>query len=374
MRIKAIFLMFIAVVLFQSCTKHIEAPPRELSFVRETLLAVHPWQRPFYLYLGTPYYHYQFSNAPEARESVLKQIDTTVNARWIPTAGYFWALNSGELIFFNEHYGKIYVLNLATSRYLEYCPPFGAEGSRRYLWVGPQDDIYLGTYGIEDAPGRSVNNYLLVRYTRHPTDYEIDQTFNPAAFENVVSSFRVAPNGDIYVKDWGCKTDDGVPAISIFDRKGRYKKCTLAEGIISNGLRFNFGNSAPKESGVVSALLLDKDSLLAKRFTELGFHGFNFKATFDSLLIVYGHRHRTHTGDMPVDYDLPFVVVLDPSTGHSVEIDLDKCRIGDYKYFSVSDVSINYKGEIYALFVYFDAPGRITGDELIVLYRWTLAS
>jgi hypothetical protein len=51
-------------------------------------------------------------------------------------------------------------------------------------------------------------------------------------------------------------------------------------------------------------------------------------------------------------------------------LDLKKNTRPDYKYFNVADVSINYKGDIYAMYVYFNKPGMITGDEKIVLYRW----
>ena len=48
----------------------------------------------------------------------------------------------------------------------------------------------------------------------------------------------------------------------------------------------------------------------------------------------------------------------------------DQCRRDDFKYYNIGPLTADFKGDLYCFVVYFNAPGKITDDEKIVLYRW----
>jgi hypothetical protein len=376
MKINSIFLILLLALILSGCKRNSEpsqqaqAKLQELSFSRETLIETRPWQRPYFFPLNLNRAHYDFTNNPNGQKAMPERNIPYANELGTPSVDYFWALNSGELAFLNNHFGVIYVLDYQQGRYLTFCPKLDPNELLGYLWSGPRDEFYLG---IDDVSGKKTNNLRIIKYAREGADFTQVGPYYPMSFINYSFGIRIAPDGDIYARGWGSCRETACQ-YGVFNDSGRFIDCTCAEGITVGGLRFYYNDYLPFQFDKKSLITLDKDSLIAKLIFSPKYPQYNFKATFNNLIVTYKHRFFTQTIDRGATFyaDLPAVVVLNASTGHSIEINLKDNPNGDYKYFNVSDVSINYKGEIYALFVYFDSPGQITGDELIVLYRWRM--
>jgi len=89
-------------------------------------------------------------------------------------------------------------------------------------------------------------------------------------------------------------------------------------------------------------------------------------------------RHAEYRTDFPGMEGKQYAVQrakaisIDPKSGAAAVIDpYEECPDEPgYLYRSVSEMECNYMGDIYAFVIYFNEPGRITGHEKVVLYRW----
>ena len=374
-KVALLFLAFIIVT--QGCSGLLQMNQDRLEFHRQKLFETKPWQKPlnFPLHLS---YNYDVENrfrfSLENRPPLFNADGNTPvadNTNRIPSTSYFWALNSGNLIFLNEQQETVYELDYKEGRWLTTKLDAGFVYGIRRLSVGPGDQIYVS--GTANANSDKSGFYSVInRYVWQDNMYVRDYTFKIDEGKFVPQYLRISPDNWLYAFDWDMFSSR-IPSVRVFDEFGHFVKFTAAEGKTISGLEFNFKNTSTPGTDVVSVIQMDLDGNLYRLIPTAQFGGYNFKSTFNDYLIVYGHR--ANNNENPSGYrfqtDLPFVVALDLKNGHSVEIDLGKCRKRGYKYFNVADISINYKAEIYALVVYFNTPGVITGDERIILYRWS---
>ena len=123
--------------------------------------------------------------------------------------------------------------------------------------------------------------------------------------------------------------------------------------------------------GVVSLIYHTSDTMFVADI-KFGSLSDDIKCTKDNcVLLASTNIHWYELGNfyaLPVSR--PFFISVDVGTRQIKYIYLNDCGRDGYKYYNVSDFSFTYDNEIYAMVVYFNTPGKITGDEKIVLYRW----
>ncbi len=292
-----------------------------------------------------------------------------------PSVGYFWALNNGNLVFINRRENLIYILDPVEGQYYKLAPISGLYTMLHYLWVGPDDEIYVALIGGSESA--AVQGYLipfssrsfpydykLFRFKKIENGYVLDKDAKFPVFSHLPNRIRISPNNNLYVQKY--------PQNEIFNKNGKSIKSTSAMGQTQGWTEFIIQSN---NYGLIEVTDIAGGEMIMRDEFSRQIGNNNFKSTFDNHLILYFHsNHEFKTSDNgSVMVDVPFVMGKDLNTGTRYSIDLMECVRPDYKYFNVSDVSINYLGEIYAIVVYFNSPGRITGDEKIVLYRWRRA-
>jgi len=292
-----------------------------------------------------------------------------------PSVGYFWALNDGNLVFINRRENLIYILDPVEGEYYKLAPISGLFTGLHYLWVGPEDEIYVMLNYLKEPAYSEYPNpfssrgcsikFKLFRYKKIENGYILDTEANFPALPHSPTLIRVSPNNNLFFQYYREN--------AIFNKYGRLIKNTLAQGQTQDWNEFVIKSN---NLGLIEVTDINSGEIIMRdEFTrQIGNN--NFKSTFDNHLILYFHsNHEFKTpNNGTVKVDIPFVMGKDLNTGTRYSIDLMDCARSDYAYFNVADVSINYLGEIYAIVVYFDKTGIITGDEKIVLYRWRRAS
>jgi hypothetical protein len=99
-----------------------------------------------------------------------------------------------------------------------------------------------------------------------------------------------------------------------------------------------------------------------------------FKCTSNGNIIffIYEYDKIGYKNEVDIYNYKPYVQVIDIK-GTNYKIDpYFECLNSSYKYRSVGWIGSNFVGEIYAILIYYNQPGQITGDEQIILYKWAL--
>jgi hypothetical protein len=374
---KAIIIFFVMLISLISQSSA-QKPNRGLEYERETLFETKPWIAPYYLPLQYGQNSYHFEHKGNSRLGVREMGQDTVSEPLAPTVDYFWVLNSGELIFINNNQGimakgTVSLLDYKNGKWTDYiiCDDYHNYFSN--IWPGPNDELYFDYYSMKDKLNSFGLRFHLKKYDLNNSDWITEPAYSQIALAGPSEALRVAPSGDIYIKSGESQSTLGEYFYKVFGSGGRFKDSTTAEGITSDSITITFSNFHPREPGVHSISEFNKDGAVQKKINMMIKENYDFITTFDGLILIHSHwiwDRKTSDGKYFFT-DLPLVMTIDPSSRQSKEIHMEADPNDKYKYYNVADVGINYKGEIYALFVYFDNPYRITGDELIVLYRWT---
>lgn len=342
-----------------------------LKFKRETLIETGPWTAPFYLPLKLGDYYYCFNNPIGELPFPQNMINLSYQGL-APSVDYFWALNSGNLVFFNRTKKIVFVLDIQKKKWKEYYPCNDMVKNLYNLWVGPNDEIYMNI-GVSDKNinNGSVHNEIR-KYSLSKSRFAANSEFMPIQIACYAPDMTVSPTDNLFISEMTYMTTRPNTGCELYNGKGAKLGRTAAQGNTVDGKMFNFRKTNPGESDILSILNFDQKGLFSKRVGEATYGRLHFKATIDSMIIIYGHRDREISPiNMTVaNVNSPFLLVFDPTSETITEIDLYQDLDTSYIYYSVSDISINYKGEIYAIFVYFNTPGKIIGNEKIVLYRW----
>lgn len=348
-----------------------------LEYKRETLFETKPWVSPFFfpLHYGQNSYHFEHKQTGRLKIRASKQ--DTAFVPMAPMVDYFWALNSGKLVFIDKNQGvmksgTISVLDYENGGWKDYliCKDYHDYFSN--IWTGTNDEIYFNYYPMKEPVNSDGSRFHLKKYDLRQSRWIIEPEYSPIPLAGPSALAGISPSGKIYLynNDLGSYASNGQGGI--YNKSGKFISTATADGETIYGLPFNFSAGKHDDTGVKSIIEMDRTGLLHEKFGGLPKTDFRFKATFDSLIITYKNRTiDTYSEDnryLPIN--LPSVVVFNPIGGQALEINLADSIDSNYKYYSVSDIGVNHKGEIYALFVYFDNPYRITGNEQIVLYRW----
>ncbi len=344
----------------------------DLGFKREIVFETKPWTSPYYLPLKLSNDYYSFTNNPIGELPYPPESRISGYSGIAPFVDYFWALNSGKLVFLNRSKKIVFVLDSKRKKWREYYPCKEPVDYLYNLWVGPNDEIYANIRIYEKIKKYGRVYDQLRKYNLTKSKLINQSEFAPIQTSGFMTDVTISPTGNLYISEMTYMTTKKFTHSQLYDRRGINCGETTAQDNTRDGVMFNFQKTVPSEKNAFTLLSFDKDGLLTKRINEADNKRYHFKATFDNLIIIYGHRNKTlsPTG-MPAAYiNLPFLLIFDQVAEKITEIDISQDIDTSYVYFSVSDISINYIGEIYAIFVYFNTPGRITGKEKIVLYRW----
>jgi hypothetical protein len=370
--------LLLLIVFCVSCNKTPKVIPPNIYYQSEVMFETKPWQLPYNLPLsfGQSFYaNYETNIRGEMSLPLLADEPWSQAGR--PTTGYFYVLNSGEIVFQDRKLGRIYVFNSLGEYLIKIDLNYGNYVSTGKMWVGPHDEIYI-LYKDKNSPETTFDlgvreTYFLKRFAKRGNDWKLDHNFN-VPLNGISDLFiRIMPNGHLFIKTIGSRDSDR--AIKMYSSTGRYNGLTNAYGKTNQGILFEIGWIPKSPKNIIFIVNTTNDKILFYDEVEnldFAYGLFNFKCTTNGLIILYAHaRTEIVYGNSIHTYcNIPYVAIDDPQTGFFYNLDLKKNTRPDYKYFNVADVSINYKGDIYAMYVYFNKPGMITGDEKIVLYRW----
>lgn len=351
---------------------------RSLEYSRQTLFETKPWVAPYYLPLQYGQDDYHFSHKKNGRIISHENKKDTTSTPLAPRVDYFWALNSGELVFIDKNEGlmksgSIAVFEYQDKQWKDYLICGNYHDYFSNIWANPNDEIYFNYYSLKEPANPDGSRFHLKKYDLSGSRWIDAPRYKQINLEGPSTIIRIAPIGNIYLRTGNIHSSTLSFISSVFDSCGNYIDTTASESITIDSIPVSFSTLKKGDSDIHTVYDLDRNGLLHQKLGSLTDDNYEFKATFDSLIIIHTHwikDQKTENG-FYFATDLPLVMVLDPSRGLSKEISLTEKANYKYKYYNVSDIDVNYKGDIYAMFVYFNDPYQITGDELIVLYRWT---
>ena len=268
------------------------------------------------------------------------------------------------------------------------------------LWLGPEDEIYvrlLESREFHEPPGK------IVRFIRGREGYRLDEDFNlPASLHhNKQHLGPIAPNGQMLFRSWDQNK------AQVYTPDGEFVKEAEAVGITSNGMEFRVVRTVDRANPGT----LDSKGILRSRLWNTEVKGvpeatlFSItdsceycykKATSTDEIVLtsltHVHEWLPDSAHLPIhewlpDSAHPTIHVWIPPRTHLVtfkptiliinaadwsyqRIDTRELSRSYYAYFNVSGVDANFKGELFALVIYFNTPGKVEGTERVVLYKW----
>lgn len=377
MRLKAIKIGVVGIAILLISAASAQTNHGSLEYKRETLFETKPWTAPYYLPLQYGQNSYHFQHKQTGRIAIRESGKDTAFSPMAPIVDYFWVLNSGKLVFIDMNQGimkpgSISVLDYQNGGWTDYLICEDYHDYFCNIWTGPDDELYFNYYSLKKPASSESSRFHLMKYSLEKSGWYNEPDYSPIMLAGPSALLHIAPSGKIFIHADYAASDTGEVSGRIFGPTGKFETTTAADGETMYGLFFNFNRGESSDKGIKSIIKIDRSGLLQERFGGLAKSDFDFKATLDSLIIIYSRRSVDKYSEdgkyFPID--LPSVVVFNPIGGQALEVNLADSINLNYKYYHVSDVAVNFKGEIYALFVYFDNPYRITGDEMIVLYRW----
>lgn len=366
--------IFMATLLI-SCPAPLKEPARA-GYKREIAFKTKPASKPYYLPLGL------FDNSGIGFKLITDKDSIISHHRTyhelimaMPSFGYFWALNDNRLAFINKSEGEIYILDLDSQKYSHFKPEVGEYKQLLFFWTGPEDDLYvLLRLNNRKPPYRDLGPYDNIRLFRFANDdgkYTYDDKSVFPVYNSYPSKIRISPLNNLYIRGW--KRNSYSPNdFTKFNKYGQELENTDAVGETLDSVEFKLNCGCGPYNCRVSAKNMANDNYLYLELIPEEMYQSNFKYTLDnSLVITCQYRDSTNIDPDTIMFTNAAIIIgKNFKTKRQFILGLDSLDIEGYNYYSVSDISINYANEIYVSVVYFNDPGVITGDELIVMYRF----
>jgi hypothetical protein len=276
--------------------------------------------------------------------------------------GMFKVDNKGRIYRWSYIKSRITIQDFSSDRIDSLIPTLSENEALNYIWLGPRDEIYAV---ISEYPDR---NRKLYRYFNFDGDYTQDENFaTPEPFDKPrvvnVSSDGKLFFGIQYIGNYGRAEFD------VYGPDGDFIKRSFSPCETADGSEFYF-----KKSDVLAQE--NRTSINIKKGNELILgtsYVLSLKCTLNNLIIIIvGDYKRISLDDeKKLAVDKPCAHIVDLKKRQHITIDpYYECADPDYPFHTVSNVESNYKGEIFATVIYFNTPGKVAGDEKIVLYRW----
>jgi hypothetical protein len=274
-------------------------------------------------------------------------------------------LNNNEFIFSN---GKsIIIFNLDDKKLLELRPVIQDFCVPRGLFMGPYDDLYITIGKLNNSPDD--HKFKTVRYFKNNTGYVLDDRFNLGITDWPMRIVSVGSDSVIYIDNYDrIISPEKLYAVVDYNGNLKYKSTALAR--ISN-IEITLKRASANSAGMVIGTDINTKSTVfhlnldSKEGRYLG----NISA-YQIALMNFNYENIILDNKKELKSFKPIIEIYNIENGALEKISTSECALDNYAYFNVSCVYANAKGNIYALVVYYNQPGEITGDEKIVLYRW----
>lgn len=398
---KTLSFILLGALICISCSSPADDPKSPNSYERTIIFETSPGETPYgFLPQCRPSHTIEFGLGLDHDFQALNDIQNN-ELSYAPSIGYFWALNDGNLVFLNRRLGTIIILNPVAGLYYTFSPAFESYIGLHELWVGANDEMFVCLAKVSEPKPDSLTactpqilpdstspddshrlSFRLFKYRPLSQGCILDTNFDMAEYDRRPSYIRISPQNHLFIQGWG-DTLDRFHSTGVFDENGQFIKNTLAHGETCDGREF-YVYSWPRKTlaasfldwilcnGTTEIIAWPEDKSILKVKMDHAYRNANFKATCDCRFLLYLHNERRSvvSDSSILAVDFPLVKVKDLANNRVEQIDLSECRRDGFDYFSISDVSLNYLGEIYAIAIYFNYNNGRFSDEKIVLYRW----
>jgi hypothetical protein len=290
----------------------------------------------------------------------------------IPAMQLFKADNSGNMAIWKKEKSSIIFSNIGSNK-LFYFNVDSLTGRIQRSAIGPQDEYYVQLKYENSAS-------IMKKFIRVNDQYVPDNSFSEKLIHPWHSGFWISPGGNIYIRSGRLDA----PQIDKYDSDGNYIGQSGAINETKNGINI-YVEKCEKDQPLVG-FSTRNDSLIMR--TNIWFSnsiGDWICTNDDKLYVCYEYQehskiygyNKKHNLSLPehtliLYKPIIFIVDLKDETVDKIET-AKECPSEYYDFFRVSNVSLKYNGDIYASVIYFNEPGELCGDELIVFYRWRKA-
>jgi len=275
--------------------------------------------------------------------------------------------NKGRLIRANKDI-TVYDVNADNNTII--LPPMDEFNFRRIIRIGPEDDIFVELGKSGNTPYQ--NNYKLVKYSNSNNEYIIDSSFSTDIFTYPFRNLFISPDGYLFSLSRNSNEENRYQT-NIINPYGQVEKQANAICRTKNGTEF-YIETETLNTGIRKVKIIDENSnKIIFEYEGASISGYSFnKATRNNEIIFNGafFEKIDLNGDLSKFNKKPLFIVCDLNSNMQNEISMSDYLCDGYHYFTIVKTDCNYLGELFALAVYFNSPGEITGDEKIVLYKW----
>lgn len=326
----------------------------ETEYVREILFETRAHEEPLNLPIGLGF------PSPWGKPSNLIEGHTSLLI--------FEVDNEGEVVYVDPSDGTVAIFNISENRYRRFSPVVEDFIWPRTFCVGPNDEIYITMSREMKDPDEHKSK--LVRYIRNGAEYLLDNNFKIGIADWPMHVASISMDSTIYID-----TYDSVSSFShmygVVDYYGQFIRRSKALAKIGSNTEVYVNPGRSGQAGTVEGVDVNTNASIFDFHLDLRFHRFLINTPDSSFaLLQFKYRNTAYKEDLKLQNFKPVVYIYDYKSGTITKILTEECGRDDFKYFNVSGVCASPKGDIYALVVYYNAPGEITGDEKIVLYRW----
>lgn len=333
------------------------------GYIRETVLEASPNMPPLNLRLSGSYPN-PFGGSPK----------NVVNG---PSGPLFFNVTAeGDLI--TRDWDSLKVFQLDEKSWMTFQPPCNSFGFVHKCIPGPNGELYVYFEENRDIQNMTIS-WKLVKYLLQGNGYAIDSNFailrqSSAKFEQTPHYIFISPDNYIYLISQSQVMSSGGES-EVFNSSGRYISNTKAWCNLNNGIRF-YPNSFQEKDLIWYAELTNPDDgtvIFPGKIRSREIDTNNLKCTTDNSIIWL----MPSSGKVPLNDSLYlategyYAFIINSISGDSFRIEpYSECVRDDYRFHNAGPMAANFDGDIYCFVVYFNTPGKITGDEKIVLYRW----
>jgi len=329
----------------------------ETKYVREVVFETEPNEEPYNLDISF--------NPPTPFATKIGEGSRDIT---IPNSIYFD--NKVRLIKANYADNEIIVYDIEKNDYIKFKPILNEFNKMHIIGVGPKDDIFIELTKSGNTPYERY--YKLVKYTRLDNEYVEDSSFSTNIFAYRFRNLYISP--DNYLFSSNCNSGEGISwRTNILNPEGQLEKQSNAICRTKNGIEFYF-KTETLETKVEKVKIIDESSNVSISEYEVknAFVYDLIKATFNNEVIfqAFNVERIDLNDDLYLLGEKPIFIVFDLDLNTQSKISISDCAREDFKYFSVSKIDCNYLGDLFAIVIYFNSPGKITGDEKIAFYKW----
>jgi len=248
---------------------------------------------------------------------------------------------------------------------------------RNDIFIGPDSSLYL-SLEIRD-------HYLIdiIKFINNEKCY-IDKGYNITFVKSEMLRYsgcklNISPDNKMFVP---VKGKSSTAEFDIYNQEGLLvKRTNYYTSTVDNKpvyLRFKKNRYEPDSTYFYE----DRDSIVLNLdVSRSHYKGSLFCTNDNRIIIISDNDHHARYEKMKIDKNIyrrpvklmqPKIQIVDINSGNINVLETKlECALEQYSEYSISDISINYMGDIYALVLYCNFPKEDSmAVEKIVLYKW----